>query len=106
MKKFFKDLLSGSSDTSSKRFASILALFVVISLAYIATYKNEEHITPEFMFDSIALIAGGGLGLTVIENVVKMKQQAISPYVRLCKLSPSYVLCLHLNSCFQKLICT
>jgi len=76
MKKFFKDLLSGSSDTSSKRFASLLALFVVISLAYIATYKNEEHITPEFMFDSIALIAGGGLGLTVIENVVKMKQQA------------------------------
>ena len=76
MKKFFKDLLSGNSDTSSKRFASLLALFVVISLAYIATYKDEKHITPEFMFDSIALIAGGGLGLTVIENVVKMKQQA------------------------------
>jgi hypothetical protein len=75
MKKFFKDLLSGSSDTSSKRFASLLALAVVISLAYIAAYKNEEHIVPEFMFDSIALIAGGGLGLTVIENVVKMKQQ-------------------------------
>jgi len=76
MKKFIKDLLSGTSDTSSKRFASLVALFVVISLAYIATYKNVEHITPEFMFDSIALIAGGGLGLTVIENVVKMKQQA------------------------------
>ena len=30
------------------------------------------------MFDSLALIAGGGLGLTVIENVVKMKQQAKS----------------------------
>ncbi len=42
MKKFFTDLLSGTSDTSSKRFASLLALFVVISLAYIATYKNEE----------------------------------------------------------------
>lgn len=76
MKKFFKDLLSGNSDTSSKRFASLIALFTVISLAYIATYKDEKHITPEFMFDSIALIAGGGLGLTVIENVVKMKQQA------------------------------
>jgi uncharacterized membrane protein YbhN (UPF0104 family) len=75
MKKFFRDLLSGTSDTSSKRFASLVALFVVISLAYIATYKDEKHITPEFMFDSIALIAGGGLGLTVIENVVKMKQQ-------------------------------
>ena len=76
MKEFFKNLLSGSSDTSSKRFASLVALFVVISLAYIATYKDEKHITPEFMFDSIALIAGGGLGLTVIENVVKMKQQS------------------------------
>ena len=76
MKKFFNNLLSGTSDTSSKRFASLVALFVVISLAYIATYKDEKHITPEFMFDSIALIAGGGLGLTVIENVAKMKQQA------------------------------
>ena len=75
MKKFFKDLLSGNSDTSSKRFASLLALAVVISLAYIAAYKNEEHIVPEFMFDSIALIAGGGLGLTVIENIAKIKQQ-------------------------------
>lgn len=78
MKQFFKNLLSGTSDTSSKRFASLLALAVVISLAYIATYKDEKHITPEFMFDSLALIAGGGLGLTVIENVVKMKQQAKS----------------------------
>ena len=76
MKKFFKDLLSGNSDTSSKRFASLIALFTVISLAYIATYKDEKHITPEFMFDSIALIAGGGLGLTVIKNVAKIKQQA------------------------------
>jgi hypothetical protein len=75
MKKFFTDLLSGSSDTSSKRFASLVALAVVISLAYIAAYKNEEHIVPEFMFDSIALIAGGGLGLTVIENIAKLKQQ-------------------------------
>jgi len=76
MKKFFKDLLSGSSDTSSKRFAALLALAVVISLTYIAAYKNEEHIVPEFMFDSIALIAGGGLGLTVIENIAKLKQQS------------------------------
>jgi len=76
MKKFFIDLLSGTSETSSKRFAALLSLFVVISLAYIAAYKNEEHVTPEFMFDSLALIAGGGLGLTVIENIAKIKQQA------------------------------
>lgn len=76
MRQFFKDLLSGNSDTSSKRFASLLSLAVIISLAYIATYKNIEHVTPEFMFDSLALIAGGGLGLTVIENVAKIKQRA------------------------------
>jgi hypothetical protein len=76
MKQFFRDLLSGNSDTSSKRFASLLSLAVIISLAYIATYKNIEHVTPEFMFDSLALIAGGGLGLTVIENVAKIKQRA------------------------------
>lgn len=76
MKQFFRDLLSGNSDTSSKRFASLLSLAVIVSLAFIATYKNVEHVTPEFMFDAIALIAGGGLGLTVIENVAKIKQQA------------------------------
>jgi hypothetical protein len=75
MKQFFKNLLSGNSDTSSKRFASLIALATVIALSFIATYKDEKHVTPEFMFDVIAMIAGGGLGLTVIENVFKIKNQ-------------------------------
>ena len=76
MNKFWNNILSGTSDLSSKRFASLVALAVVIALTFIATYKNESHIAPEFMFDAIALIAGGGLGLVTIENMFKMKQDA------------------------------
>lgn len=74
MKQFFKNLISGSSEASSKRFASLITLAVVISLAYIATFRNGDHITPEFMFNALCLIVGGGLGLTAIENVFKSKQ--------------------------------
>lgn len=76
MKKFFSDLMSGSSDTSSKRFAALFALFNIIAITWVATIKDEKHITPEFMFDSLALIAGGGLGLTVIEKIFTAKQGA------------------------------
>ena len=76
MIQFFKNLVSGDSETSSKRFASLITLAVVISLAYIATFRNDDHITPEFMFDALCLLVGGGLGLTAIENVFKTKQQA------------------------------
>jgi len=75
MIQFFKNLVSGDSETSSKRFASLITLAVVISLAYIATFRNDDHITPEFMFDALCLLVGGGLGLTAIENVFKTKQQ-------------------------------
>jgi hypothetical protein len=75
MKKFFMDLLSSQSETSSKRFAALFTLFNVIAIAWVATIKDQEHVTPEFMFDSLALIAGGGLGLTVIEKIFTKKQE-------------------------------
>jgi hypothetical protein len=68
MKDFFKKLLSADSPESSKRFASFLALFSVIIMAFIATF-NSSWVTPEFMFDALCLIAGGGLTLTVIEKI-------------------------------------
>jgi hypothetical protein len=68
--------MSGSSDTSSKRFAALFALFNIIAITWVATIKDEKHVTPEFMFDSLALIAGGGLGLTVIEKIFTAKQSA------------------------------
>ena len=73
MKQFFKDLFSGTSETSSKRFAALISLFSIIIMSFIATFKDDKCITPEFMFDGLALIAGGGLGLTVIEKIFTKK---------------------------------
>ncbi len=71
MKKFFSNLFSTSNKASSKRFASLFTLLNVIILTYIATFKSADGITPQFMFDALCLIAGGGLGLTVIEAIFK-----------------------------------
>jgi hypothetical protein len=40
----------------------------------VATFKAKDFVTPEFMYDSLALIAGGGLGLTVIEKIFAAKK--------------------------------
>jgi hypothetical protein len=69
MKKFIMNLLGNGSDVSSKRFASLFTLLNVIVLTYIATLTSKEGITPEYMFDALCLIAGGGLGLTVVEKI-------------------------------------
>lgn len=73
MKEFFRKLLSTDTPESSKRFASLVSLFTIIMLTIAATFKNENWVTPEFMFDSLALIVGGGLGLTVIEKIFTKK---------------------------------
>jgi hypothetical protein len=64
MIKFIKDLMSSKSEYSSKRASALFTLLNVIILTYIATFRNSDHITPEFMYDALCLIAGGGLGLT------------------------------------------
>lgn len=69
MKKFFYDMFSGKGNVSSKRISSIIILINIIVLTYIATFRNDDHITPEFMFDGLCLLAGSGLGLTVIEKI-------------------------------------
>ena len=61
-------LLGNGSDVSSKRFASLFTLLNVIILTYIATFSSNGA-TPEYMFDALCLIAGGGLGLTVVEKI-------------------------------------
>lgn len=78
MRKFINDLLSGQSEASSKRFASLFTLLNVIILAYIATFRSAEG-TPEYMFDALCLIAGGGLGLTVIEKIFSKKGGNTTP---------------------------
>jgi hypothetical protein len=67
--KFFSSMFSGSNDVSSKRFNTFYALTSIIILAFIATFKSADGVTPEFMYDALALIAGGGMGLTVVEKI-------------------------------------
>ena len=71
--KWLKSLLSSEGDASSKRVSAILALLVCINLTYIGTFT--EYKTPEYMFDGLLLLAGGGLGLTVIESIFTKKKQ-------------------------------
>ena len=73
MLKFLKDLVSGSSETSSKRFAALFTLGNLIAITWVATFKAKDWVTPEFMYNSLALIAGAGLGLTVVEKVFGKK---------------------------------
>jgi len=69
---WLKSVFSNDKDASSKRVASILALIVCINLSYIGTFT--EYKTPEYMFDGMLLLAGGGLGLTVIESIFTKKK--------------------------------
>ena len=70
--KWLKSIFSNESDASSKRVASILALLVCINLSYIGTFT--EYKCPEYMFDGLLILAGGGLGLTVIESIFAKKK--------------------------------
>ena len=73
MMKFIREMFSNNNEVSSKRVASMFVLVNVVILAYIATFKSKDGITPEFMYDSLCLIAGGGLGLTVVEKILALK---------------------------------
>jgi len=74
MKDFFNKMLSSGGEISSKRFSSFFTLVNIIVLTYVAAFSSDDNVTPEFMFDALALIAGGGLGLTVIEKIFTKKE--------------------------------
>jgi hypothetical protein len=75
---WFGKLLSSNSAVSSKRVVSIFTLLNLITFCYIGAFTDYE--LPEYMFDALALISGGGLGLTVVESIFKKpsKEQTIN----------------------------
>ena len=68
IKNFFNKMLTEGTAISSKRFSGLVTLANVIVLAYITTIKNGE--TPEFMFNTLSLLAGSFLGLTTLERIL------------------------------------
>ena len=70
--KWLKSVFSNEGDASSKRVASIIALLVCINLSYIGTFTDYK--CPEYMFDGLLILAGSGLGLTVIESIFAKKK--------------------------------
>lgn len=70
--KWLKSVFSNEGDASSKRVASIIALLVCINLSYIATFTDYK--CPEYMYDGLLILAGSGLGLTVIESIFAKKK--------------------------------
>lgn len=69
---WIKSIFSNDKDASSKRVASILALLVCVNLSYIGTFTDYK--CPEYMFDGMLILAGSGLGLTVIESIFTKKK--------------------------------
>jgi hypothetical protein len=69
IKNFFSRMFSSDGGVSSKRVISIVILVNVIIFCYIAIFLGK--IIPEFMFDGLALVGGGGIGLTAIENIFR-----------------------------------
>ncbi len=67
MRKWLKSILAVDGNQSSKRLSAVMALFCCIAFAWIATFTPYQ--CPEYMFEGLLVIAGGGLGLTVIESI-------------------------------------
>ena len=70
VRKFFHELLSSGTEVSSKRVAALFTLLNLLAFCWFTLLKSEDHVLPQFMFDALALVVGGGLGLTVFEKLV------------------------------------
>lgn len=69
MKQFIKDLFSEQTTASSKRVIAIFIVLNLIGMTWIAVTKSDLGIPPQYMFDALALVAAGGLGLTAMERI-------------------------------------
>lgn len=67
MIKWLKSILAVDGNQSSKRLAAILSLLCCIAFSWIATFTSYQ--CPEYMFEGLLVVAGGGFGLTVIEAI-------------------------------------
>jgi hypothetical protein len=71
MKEFLKKMVSASGDVSHKRVIVVFFAFCIIVFCFIAIYTSK--VIPEFMFDALCLVVGGGMGLSVLDKVKSLK---------------------------------
>jgi hypothetical protein len=69
MKRFLNALVSENTAASSKRVIAIIVVFNLIAITWVATVRSTVGTPPQFMFDALALVAAGGLGLTSMERI-------------------------------------
>lgn len=48
-------------------------------MAFLAAFKAANWVVPEFMFDGLAWLAAGALGLTAAESIFMKKKSLPSP---------------------------
>jgi len=78
MKEFLKKMLSASGDVSHKRAITVFFAFWIVVFCFIATCAAK--VIPEFMFDALCLLVGGGMGLSVLDKFKssKSKEEVVS----------------------------
>lgn len=64
LKTFFKDMISGKSDTSSKRFAGLIALAVALFLAGVSLVFS----ITQFVFEGLLYFSAAMLASTLFEK--------------------------------------
>ena len=72
IKGFFEKMFSSNSGVSSKRVVAVIIIVNIIVFCYIAIFLGKA--LPEFMFDGLSMISGGGMGLTALENIFNRKK--------------------------------
>jgi hypothetical protein len=73
IKEFFGKMFSSSSGVSSKRVVAVIIIVNIIVFCYIAIFLGKA--LPEFMFDGLSMISGGGMGLTAMENIFSKRKK-------------------------------
>ncbi len=66
-------MFSSSSGVSSKRVVAVIIIVNIIVFCYIAIFLGKA--LPEFMFDGLSMISGGGMGLTAMENIFSKRKK-------------------------------
>jgi hypothetical protein len=70
---FLNELFGEGTAVSSKRVSGIVTLVNLLVLAYISTYKNG--MTPQYIYDTLALLCASFLGLTSLERIFVKKTE-------------------------------